>query len=197
MATTVLLQGTGMPDLSAVSTAEQAQPPGTRVEWQLVFRDVTTPAIAVGPIQVPQQTVVGAGTLAGAVAALVNQAAQAIPALQGIPTWPGQPLAVAQGGTVRIRWVTDAPWGPVVAGVLAGLATTLVASGVFDIALVPAVALGAIVAFGVFALVSVWRFLAYVTQAPAQALAALGPAALWVGVGLLAFGLILWAEEGG
>jgi len=192
VATQVLAQGTGFPDPQHLATVEQQQPAGTRVQLRLVCRSVTVPAVSVGPLHLGGQTVAAAGTLAAGLAHLANQVVQAVPALRSIPTWPGRPLATAQGGTVALGWVTDAPWSPTLLGALAGLGTTLLAVTLGDVGVLPAVVLGAIVGLGVALLVGGWQFLAEILTAP-------GPAGLpWAVWGLLVVGGVwVWREVTG
>ena len=119
------------------------------MQLRLTLRSVTVPAVSVGPLHLGAQTVASASTLAAGLAHLANQVAQAVPALRSIPTWRGRPLATAQGGTVALGWVTDAPWSPTLLGALAGLGTTLLAITLGDVGVLPAVVLGAIVGLGV------------------------------------------------
>jgi hypothetical protein len=165
MATRVLASGAGFPDPQRLGQVEQQQPPGTRLQLRLVCRSVTVPAVSVGPLHLGGQTVASASTLAAGLAHLANQVVQAVPQLRGIPTWPGRPLATAQGGTVALGWVTDAPWSPPLIGALAGLSTTLLAVTLGDVGILPAVVLGAIVGLGVALLVGRWQLLAVLAGA--------------------------------
>lgn len=194
MAGQVLLSGNGLPlpesaQAQQIAQLEAAQPAGTRMDWALQCGAVTVPAVHFLGATLGGNTLVSSTAIAGTTANLINQAqatARQVPAfagIAGIPAWPGQPLAQAQGGAVHVRWVTDAPWSAGIVAALGGLATALVAGGVFDVAALPAAALGALVAVGIYAVVRNWQFIQYAVQHPVQALSTVGaPLLIWGGV---------------
>jgi len=160
---------------------ESSLPEGTRVELQLHCSGITVPGVGKHLL---------AAQIASALAWLVNNAAaleQRVGERFGmgiLQPWPGYPLAEwNRYGDVAIRWVKRAPGLPVIVGFLAGL-------GLFVSRVVPilpelatpegiAAAVGALAAalvagIAVFALISLFQFVAFVVEHPEQALPALG-----------------------
>lgn len=188
MATIVQLSaGTTLPhpgsaQARALAKYEHTQAKGTPLDLQLTCRSVT----------VAGHGLVAGHQVAGALAALINRArslTQHFPQIAHIPTWPGKPLAEAEGATVHIRWVTDAPWvGPVLA-VLGGL-TAAIGLGVFaDVGLLTAAVIGAFVALGIYLLVDHWQFVKAVVTHPIASVDS------FLAFGLIAFGAVLVVQQ--
>jgi len=172
----------GSAQAAALAKYERTQPKGTRLDLQLTCRTVS----------VAGHGLVAGHQIAGALAAMMNQAralTRHFPQIAHIPTWPGEPLAAAEGAVVHIRWVTDAPWiGPVLA-VLGGLAAA-VGLGIFtDVGLLTAAVIGAFVALGIYLLVDHWQFVKSVVLHPVASLDS------FLAFGLLAVGAVLIVQQ--
>lgn len=194
---TVLAQGTGLSTaaVTQVQQLETQQAEGTQMEWIWTCRAVTVPAIHLGPITIPQVQIVSGSQLAQGFATLLNALARPAQALAGIQPWPGQPLAVATGAQVRIRWVKGAVWSPQLIAALAGIGTAalglLTASGIGDAmaALITAV----IVGLGVYVAIQAWQLIAWVVQTVGNGLRQLAasPAGPWLALAALVAGIVL------
>ena len=128
---TTLAHGTGRPGFVTLGKLETAQPEGSPMELTITF---TNPRIAGVTMDI-------GSALASGCAAVLN----ATNHLAAIPRWNSQtPLAVAQGATLRIRWVKEAAQVEVIGAVLGGLTLAgLVAAGVVEWPLAVTIALGA------------------------------------------------------
>lgn len=182
LAAGTILPHPGSAQAAALAKQERAQPKGTRLDFQITCRTVS----------VAGRGLVAGHQIAGALAALVNRARDLtthFPQIAHIPPWPGEPLAVAEGAVVHIRWVTDAPWiGPVLA-MLGGLATAI-GLGVFtDIGLLTAAVIGAFVAVGIYLLVDHWQFVKQVVLHPVASLDS------FLAFGLIAVGAVLVLQQ--
>ena len=182
MAAQMLMMGSTLPhpgsaQATQLAAREQAQPKGTPLDLTLTCRDVLG---------------VSGAQLAGALAGMLNKARTLtahFPQIAHIPSWPGQPFAQASGADVHIRWVTDAAWLPAILAVLGGLAAGIGANLFLDIPALTAVVIGALVAVGVYVVVTHWRLVKAVVLHPVATVDT------FLGYGLLVVGaIVVWQQ---
>lgn len=187
---TTLAQGSSLSPavVQQVAQLETQQAEGTRMEWIWTCQAVKVPALHVGPIHIPATQLVAAHQIAEGFAALLNALAGAGHTLAGIATWPGEPLAVAVGNQVQIRWVKGNVWSPALVAALAGIGTAalglLTASGIGDA--VAALITALLVSVGVYVAIHAWKVVAWVVH-QVQGLGN-SPYGLWLGLAAIAVG---------
>lgn len=142
--------------------AEATLPEGAQVEWTWTLASVpivTTLALPFANLFGAPRVVALGDQVAQGLADIINALGQSGRPFAGMKRWPGQPLASANGSTLTIRWVKESIWTPTVFAVLGGGAA-LAADFFVGPSLVVALAIGAIVAVGIYAVMTGWKFIA-------------------------------------